>query len=83
MTGNLELVLVYSAPHQRALPLARVKNEEMLLEAARAALADAETKAAAMARVDCALGAIETQEVARLRRVLEMFLPEIAKGENQ
>ena len=78
MTGNLELVLVYSAPQQRPLAVARVHSKEMVAEAARKALAEAESQAGAVARVDRTLGAIETEEVERLRRVLGMFLSEVA-----
>jgi hypothetical protein len=78
MNGNLELVLVYKAPQERPLAVARVRSADVLAEAARTALREAESQAEAVAQVDETLGAIEAQEVERLRRVLGMFLPEIA-----
>ena len=40
MSGTLELVIVYSAPQQRPLAVARIRSREMLQEAAFAASAE-------------------------------------------
>ena len=57
MNGNLELVLVYSAPPQRPLAVARVRSQTKIAAAAQTALAEANSQAVAVGRVDHTLPA--------------------------
>ncbi len=79
MTGSLALLLVYepASGGSRPLTLARIGDRRLVIEAAQHALNDAESKARALSDADSMLGAVEYEEVERLRRVLAILAPEL------
>ena len=76
-TGNVAIVLVSepATTKGRPLPLARVHDESIVVDAARVAIADAQARAKDMAHADQFLGEVEQAEVNRLQKVLALLIP--------
>jgi hypothetical protein len=72
------LAIVYEPENGTALRVAQVRDELLLLEAARIAIEEAETGAATIAQHDSTLGRIQTAEAEKLRDVLGLLLPELS-----
>ena len=70
--GNLSLLLVYepASAQGRPVPVARVCDERILRDAARAAVDHARKRALELGSRDDVLGAVEEEEVKRLEHVL-------------
>jgi hypothetical protein len=62
---------------KQPLTLARIGERALLLNASDAAISEAESVAEQTAAEDPILGELQRQEVARLRRALELVLPEL------
>ena len=77
MTPNLVLVLLYepATSKGRPVPLAQVADQQLIVRVAEAALSEAQSRAAALAKTDELLGEVEVAEADRLRRVLEPLVP--------
>lgn len=63
----------------RPLTVARVADRHLLVAAAEAAIREAEERAEGIGAVDDVLGAVEHEDVRRLRRVLGILLPEMSR----
>jgi hypothetical protein len=77
MSGSASLLLVYEIPGGRPLTVARTVDQKLLLNVAQHVLEEAGERAKALADADEVLGAVEREEVRRLRRVLEILTPEL------
>ena len=71
------LAIVYEQRNGAALRVAQVRNEMLLHEAARLAIEEAESGAAALSQDDKTLGSIQKAEVDKLREVLLLLLPDL------
>jgi len=69
------LTITYHPPGQRPLSVATVDDEGLLRQAAIVALAQAETRAAAIAAEDPIMGRLQAAEVDRLRATLAILIP--------
>ena len=79
--NSADLLIVYEPERGRPLTVARVGDRGLLVAAARAAIAEAEERAAALGEADEFLGAVQRQEAARIRHVLGMLVPELRGAE--
>jgi hypothetical protein len=79
-TGSVALMLLYepAAATGRPVPLARITSHQLAIEAAKAAITEAQLKADSLAKHDEILGEVEQAEVKRLYRVLSILIPELA-----
>lgn len=77
MIGKLSAILVYDVPGGRPLAVARTDDSETVSAVAQIALNEASAKASALTEADPMIGAVEREEVARLKRVLGLFAPEV------
>jgi hypothetical protein len=77
---RLEL-LYYPECDEAARPVrvASVANRPLLLQAARAAIQQAETSARELSAIDENLGSMQLAEAGRLRQVLTMLVPELPR----
>ena len=75
--ATVGLYITLEPENGKPVTLARVRNRALLLDAAEAALLDAEQLATQMAGEDAVLGELQRDEVGRLRRALELVLPEL------
>ncbi len=64
------LAIVYKHGARTPLAIANIRDTALLTAAARAAISEAEEQAASLAGHDAILGRLQTEEVAKLRRVL-------------
>jgi hypothetical protein len=69
------LTITYQAPGQRPLSVATIEDAELLKQAARIAIEQAELRAAAIAAEDPVMGMLQAAEVHRLRSALEIIVP--------
>jgi hypothetical protein len=74
---HAEVAILYEPERGRPLTVARVSNRELLLIVASAAVAEAEERARQLGCADETLGAVQREETARLRRVLELLVPDL------
>ena len=74
---SAELAIVYEPERGRPLTVARVADRRLLIAVARAAIAQAEERASAIAQADRFLGTVQHEDAARIRRVLTILLPEL------
>ena len=75
---DVSLRIVYESEGAgKALTAARVTNQQLLIEAARAAISEAYDQAEAVAEVDAFLGEVHREEADRLARVLGLLVPEL------
>jgi hypothetical protein len=75
--ATVGLYITLEPEHGEPVTLARVRKRALVLDAASAALLEAEQLAAQMADEDVLLGELQRDEVGRLRRALERLLPEL------
>jgi len=66
----------------KGIAVAQSGNPRLLEQTRDVILAEAERKAQISRQVDSVLGFIEEQELAKLRRILEVLIPE-GRGNNQ
>ena len=71
------LNITFEPERGKPVTLARVRERALLLDAAGAALLEAEEAAEQMAAEDQLLGELQRQEATRLREALELVLPEL------
>jgi antitoxin component of MazEF toxin-antitoxin module len=71
------LEIVYRAQIGQPLTAAVVENRQLLVEAAKAAIAEAHEKAEAMDEVDEFVAELQREEAVRLERVLARLIPEL------
>jgi hypothetical protein len=71
------LAIVYEPKNGTPLRVAQIRNELLVLEAARLAIEEAESGAAAVSEQDHTLGGIQKAEAVRLREVLSLLLPKL------
>lgn len=76
-----ELAILYEPERGRPLTVARITDRQLLIAAARAAIAEAESRAEMLGDVDPVLGAVQREESARMGRVLRMVIPELRASE--
>ena len=69
------LIVYESANGDKAFPLAEVCNHEVLLAAARSAVAEKRLEARKMAALDNVLGTVAAEEANRLERTLKALIP--------
>jgi len=69
------LIVYESANGEKAFPLARVCNNDVLLVAARSAIDEKRLEARNMAALDTVLGTVATEEASRLERTLKALIP--------
>lgn len=83
--GKVALLLLYepTTAQGRPVPVARVADQRIILEVARAAVLEAQKRADSLAAADELLGEVEREEVARLRRVLELLIPALKAADTQ
>jgi hypothetical protein len=75
--ATVGLYITLEPEHGEPVTLARVRKRNLLLEAAGEALLQAEQLAERMAVEDVLLGELQRDEAGRLRRALELVLPEL------
>ena len=75
--ASIGLYITFEPERGNPVTLARVRKRSLLLEAAGAALLEAENTAEQMAAEDQLLGELQRQEATRLREALELVLPEL------
>ena len=75
MQATLEIV--YRAQIGQPLTAAVVENRQLLVEAAKAAIAEAHEKAEAMEEVDEFVAELQREEAVRLERVHARLIPEL------
>jgi hypothetical protein len=75
MQATLEIV--YRGQIGQPLTAAVVENRQLLVEAAKAAIAEAYQKAEAMEEVDEFVAELQREETVRLERVLARLIPEL------
>jgi hypothetical protein len=71
---KVSVLLVYEPPGGNPLTIARVNESSIVSEVARIAIQHAESRAEALAEVDCVIGELEQAEVSRLRRVIGLLV---------
>ena len=70
------ILIVYESPNgEKAFPLAKVCNHDVLLAAARSAIDEKRSEARKMALLDNVLGTVAAEEANRLERTLEALIP--------
>ena len=74
---TVSLSITFEPENGDPVTLARVRKRGLLLDAAGEAILEAERKAEQMASEDELLGQLHRDEVSRLRRALELVLPEL------
>jgi len=74
---SLSVLLMYEPQSAagRPVPLARVTDSGAILQIARAAIQQAQRRAAELDQADEVLGTVERAEVDRLRNVLNVMVP--------
>jgi hypothetical protein len=79
----MALLLVYepATAEKGTMLVARVKNPRLVVDAARAALEEAQARAGVLLGIDGPLAEIELAEVDRLREVLSILIPAQRKPE--
>jgi hypothetical protein len=75
--GTVALLLVYepSTTNRNLVPLARLTNPFLAIQAAKIAVSEAQIRADTLAKSDALLAEVERAEVARLRQVLSILVP--------
>ena len=73
---NVMLAILYAPDGQKPLSVARVHDRNLLSAAAAAAVLEAEQAAAELLVEDETRGRVQLEEVAKLRRVLNLLLPQ-------
>src|SRR5690242_11492538 len=71
---SLSLAILYTPTCGRPLRVATIADERLLIEAARAAIQEAESRAAQLSLQDSELSKIEEEEAIRLRGIFTMLL---------
>lgn len=69
------LIVYESANGEKAFPLARVCNHDVLLAAARSAVDEKRSEARGLAALDNVLGTVAAEEANRLERTLRALIP--------
>jgi hypothetical protein len=72
---NFRVAILYAPDGRRPLRVVELEDQGLLATVAKAAIREADLKAAKLARHDAVLGIVEREESARIRRVLEALLP--------
>jgi hypothetical protein len=75
--ATVSLCITFEPENGDRVTLARVQKRALLLDAAGEAILEAERLAAQMADEDTLLGELHRDEAGRLRRALELVLPEL------
>jgi hypothetical protein len=70
----IRLAILYERDGAMPLSIAKIRNRQLLLAAARAAIREAEQTACDLASRDAVLGDIQMEEANKLRRVLAPLL---------
>ena len=78
MDSTVNLLLVYETPGGRPLTVARIDDRTLVTKAATAALTAADARAEHLTEVDRTLGLVQREEANRLRRVLNLLVPELS-----
>ena len=73
---NVAVILVYSA-NGRSVPVCRVDDLDIVAQAARAAITQAQERASALSDVDDVLGRTEKVEAQRLADTLSILVPDL------
>jgi hypothetical protein len=73
---DVVLAIMYAPDGHRPLAIARVNDRRLLAEAAERAVYEAEVIATELMEGDRTLGALQLEEVNKLRRVLGLLLPQ-------
>jgi hypothetical protein len=71
---NFALAIIYAPEGHRPLSVAKIQDTQLLGLVAKRAISEAEAAAVRLDGDDPVLGAIQQQEVERLRRVLSPFV---------
>jgi hypothetical protein len=74
---KLGLYITLEPAEGKPVTLARVSDRSLLTGAARTAIREAEEKVELMAAEDEVLGTLQLQEAGRLRKALELVIPEL------
>ena len=74
---NVSLHLIYESGIGRPLTAAKIHDQELIKEAAKAAINDAFERAKMVAGEDAFLGDVQREEAERLQRVLQIMVPEL------
>lgn len=72
---NVVLAIIYAPEGQQPLAIARVHDRALLSAVAERAVREAEATAKVLMEDDPTLGALQLEEVNKLRRVLSLLLP--------
>lgn len=81
MSAKVGLYITIEPEHGLPVTLARVNDRQLLTDVALVALNESELLAKQMACEDATLGELQRQEASRLRRALELVIPELRLGE--
>jgi hypothetical protein len=73
---NMMLAILYAPEGQKPLSIARINDRSLLAAAANMAISEAEASANQLMVDDPTLGALQLEEVNKLRRVLCLLVPE-------
>ena len=79
---NASLHIVYESNAGRPLTAAKVRDQRLLVETAKTAIQEAFERAESVREMDEFLGHVQKEEAERLRKVLEIMVPEL-KQEKQ
>jgi len=71
------LCIVYEGDIGRPLTAATIEDRQLLVEAAKKAIAEAHERAKAVMPVDAFVGKVHREEANRLKKVLGMLIPEL------
>ena len=74
---NVSLHIVYDSTIGRPLTAAKVHDQNLIKETAKAAINDAFERAKMVADQDAFLGDVQREEAERLQRVLKIMVPEL------
>ena len=72
---QVELAIVYRPSDGRAVSVAKIKDADLLVAAARAAVREAHDQAAILSETDGVLSSIQAEEADKLQRTLAVLIP--------
>ena len=76
--ASVNLYITFEPERGKAVTVARVRDRSLLLDAAERAILEAESDAEALVTEDEILSELQRQDAARLRRALQLIIPEMA-----
>ena len=72
---QVELAIVYRPSDGRAVSVAKIKDADLLVAAAQAAVREAHDQAAVLSETDGVLSSIQAEEAEKLYRTLAVLIP--------